>query len=636
MVAFLVVIIVLGAVYFFNGAVGSSSTYKYNQILTYFDEGKVEGFNLDLNNGDLVMQVEGEENPIQYRVPNTNLFLQDIEEAMQEIRIRNTEGANITYDFTPIKNTSEVFSLIINVLLFAVIGFMLFMFYKSSVGGGAGKMGALSKSKIKYQADSKKTTFSDVAGATEEKEELEEIVEFLKNPRKYTEVGARIPKGVLLIGPPGTGKTLLARAVAGEANVPFFSISGSDFVEMFVGMGASRVRDLFEQAKKEAPSIIFIDEIDAVGRRRGAGVSGGHDEREQTLNQLLVEMDGFGVNSGIVVMGATNRRDILDPALTRSGRFDRQITVNLPDAKGRGEILKVHTRNKPLGPDVDLEAIGRSTIGFSGADLENLANEAALLAVRKNKKAITMEEISDAMIKVVMGPEKRSSMMTEKSKRLTSYHEVGHALASYYCPTQDPVHEVSIIPRGSAGGYTMQMPAEDKSYVMRGEMFEDIVMTLGGRIAESITMDDISTGASSDLSSATKTARSMVMRYGFTEELGPRVYAIEDTSYGGAPNYSNETADRIDKEVQKIIEKAYKRCEEILNEHSDKLYYISSYLYENEKIDGATFKDLVENPDKYKGKFSMLPDVPPELLSWSKKEEFSGVDIFPENAEEGL
>ena len=457
------------------------------------------------------------------------------------------------------------------------------------------------KAKIKQMSDEKrKTTFADVAGADEEKEELREIVEFLKNPKKYNELGARIPKGVLLVGPPGTGKTLLARAVAGEAGVPFFSISGSDFVEMFVGVGASRVRDLFEQAKKNSPCIIFIDEIDAVGRQRGAGLGGGHDEREQTLNQLLVEMDGFGANEGVIMIAATNRPDILDPALMRPGRFDRQVMVGRPDIKGREEILKVHARGKPLAPDVDLSVIAKSTAGFTGADLENLLNEAALLSARKDRKAITMEEIEEATIKVVVGTEKKSRVMSEKEKKLTAYHEAGHAVVTYFCPTQDPVHQISIIPRGMAGGYTMSLPAEDRSYRSKNEMYEDLEVLLGGRVAEALILKDISTGASNDIERATNTARAMVTKYGMSEKLGPITYGSDNNEVflgrdmGHIRNYSEEIASEIDNEVHMIISNAYANTEKKLLEHVDKLHKVAAYLFTNEKMDAETFVSIMQ------------------------------------------
>ena len=438
-----------------------------------------------------------------------------------------------------------------------------------------------------------------VAGADEEKHELEEIVDFLKNPRKYAELGARIPKGVLLMGPPGTGKTLLARAVAGEAGCPFFSISGSDFVEMFVGVGASRVRDLFDQAKKNAPSIIFIDEIDAVGRHRGTGIGGGHDEREQTLNQLLVEMDGFTGKDNVIVIAATNRRDILDPALLRPGRFDRQIVVGYPDVKGREQILKVHTKSKSIGPDVDLTTIARSTVGFTGADLENLVNEACLLAARKNKKAITMDEIQEATIKVIAGPEKKSHKVTPKEKRLTAFHEAGHAVCTYYCDHQDKVHQVSIIPRGMAGGYTMSLPEQDKSFVSKKEMEENIITLLGGRVAEQLVLDDISTGASNDLERATSTARSMVTRYGFSEKLGPIVYGNDQNEVflgrdlGSSRDYSDRVAGEIDDEVRNIVEKAYDKATAILQMHMDQLELLAKYLMIHEKIEKDDFETLM-------------------------------------------
>ena len=507
----------------------------------------------------------------------------------------------VTYDLIRASDNSLFYELIPTILITAVlIGVWIFVMKKMGGGGFGGKEMNFGKAKIKNSNDDKrKTTFDDVAGADEEKEELEEIVEFLKAPDKFNKLGARIPKGVLLVGPPGTGKTLLARAVAGEAGVPFFSISGSDFVEMFVGVGASRVRDLFDQAKKNSPCIIFIDEIDAVGRQRGAGLGGGHDEREQTLNQLLVEMDGFGANEGVILIAATNRPDVLDPALMRPGRFDRQVIVSYPDVNGREAILKVHARKKPLAPDVKLKTIAKTTAGFTGADLENLLNEAALLAARKNKKAITMQEIEEATIKVVVGAEKKSKVMSEKEKKLTAYHEAGHAILFDKLETQDPVHEISIIPRGMAGGYTMPLPSEDKSYNSRREMVEDIVVSLGGRVAEALILDDISTGASNDIEKATKTARSMVTKYGMTKELGCVCYGRDNGAVflgrdmGNTQDYSEATAAKIDELVLKIVNDAYAEAEKILSENIDKLHEIAAYLIKHEKMNGDDFEAVM-------------------------------------------
>ncbi|MGN1086165.1 MAG: ATP-dependent zinc metalloprotease FtsH, partial [Porcipelethomonas sp.] len=499
-----------------------------------------------------------------------------------------------------IKDNSWLISVVPSVLLL-VLGVALFVFMMKQTGGG-GKYSSFGKANIKNQGQNngKKVTFADVAGADEEKHEMEEIVDFLKNPKKYSEIGARIPKGVLLLGPPGTGKTLLAKAVAGEAGCPFFPISGSDFVEMFVGVGASRVRDLFEQAKKNAPSIIFIDEIDAVGRHRGAGLGGGHDEREQTLNQLLVEMDGFTGNESVIVIAATNRRDILDPALLRPGRFDRQIVVGYPDIKGREEILKVHTKNKPLAPDVNLKTIAKTTVGFTGADLENLVNEASLLAARANRKAIIREDIEEATIKVIAGPEKKSRVVTEREKKLTSYHEAGHAVCTYYCPTQDKVHQVSIIPRGMAGGFTMSLPEHDKSYVSKTEMKENIVTLLGGRVAEKLILEDISTGASNDIERATGIARNMVTKYGFSDKLGPMVYGNDQSEvflgrdFNSSRNYSENVAAEIDAEMREIIEEGYEKSKELLEQHIDQLHFLAKYLMKYEKIDDEDFEKLMK------------------------------------------
>lgn len=520
-------------------------------------------------------------------IDDISVYTASADEAVSYNYIRSSDNT-LLYEFLPI--------LVMGILLVAIWVFIM----KKMGGGLGGKEMNFGKAKIKNTNDEKrKTTFDDVAGADEEKEELQEIVEFLKAPDKYNKLGARIPKGVLLVGPPGTGKTLLARAVAGEAGVPFFSISGSDFVEMFVGVGASRVRDLFEQAKKNSPCIIFIDEIDAVGRQRGAGLGGGHDEREQTLNQLLVEMDGFGANEGVILIAATNRPDVLDPALMRPGRFDRQVIVSYPDINGREAILKVHARKKPLAPDVKLKTIAKTTAGFTGADLENLLNEAALLAARKNKKAITMEEIEEATIKVVVGAEKKTRVMSDKEKKLTAYHEAGHAICFHELATQDPVHEISIIPRGMAGGYTMPLPSEDKSYNSRTEMLEDIVVCLGGRVAEAIILDDISTGASNDIEKATKTARDMVTKYGMTKELGCICYGKDNSAVflgrdmGHTQDYSEKTAAKIDELILEIVNNAYDRAETIIKSKIDKLHEVAAYLIKHEKMGGEDFEAVM-------------------------------------------
>ena len=581
------------------------STLKYYQVLDYFKQGEVAEYQIDYNSRTLTLRLEGKDQLVDYQLASIPQFNEDIKPYIEQYE--QTNDTTFKRNYLPAKEPSLLATLLPTLLLLGGMA-LLWIFMMRQAGGGGGKMNTFGKAKPKPVEDGRRVTFADVAGADEEKEELVEVVDFLKDPKKFNALGARIPKGVLLMGPPGTGKTLLARAVAGEAGVPFYSISGSDFVEMFVGVGASRVRDLFDQAKKTSPSIVFIDEIDAVGRQRGAGLGGGHDEREQTLNQLLVEMDGFGANTGVIVMAATNRRDILDPALLRPGRFDRQIVVGYPDVKGREEILKVHTRNKPLGPDVDLNVIAKTTIGFTGADLENLVNEAALLAARKGRKAITMVDIEAATIKVVAGPEKRSHVVPDKDKRLTCFHEAGHAVATYYCETQDKVHEISIIPRGMAGGYTMSLPTEDRSYETKKGMQENIVTLLGGRIAEKLVLDDISTGASNDLERATKIAKAMVTRYGFSNRLGPIVYGQNENEvflgrdFGHTRDYSETVAAQIDEEIRAVIDSGYDQCESILTEHMDQLHKVAEFLYEFEKINGADFDRLM------KGDFSVFDE----------------------------
>lgn len=581
------------------------SEYSYSEIMGYFDNYQVSEMNFDLGTGELEMTVtdeNGAKKEILYTVPNVSVFLNEIQTGEENYRREYNErhpDAPLSQEYYKIQDTSWLYNLLPSLL---IIGLMIFFFFfMMRQAGGGTKMNNFGKANVKNMSN-KKNTFNDVAGADEEKEELAEIVDFLKNPKKYTEMGARIPKGVLLEGPPGTGKTLLAKAVAGEAGVPFFSISGSDFVEMFVGVGASRVRDLFETAKKNSPSIVFIDEIDAVGRHRGAGLGGGHDEREQTLNQLLVEMDGFEGNEGIIVMAATNRKDILDPALLRPGRFDRQIVVNYPDIKGREEILKVHTKNKPLAPDVSLKTISQSTAGFTGAELENLANEAALLAARKNRKAITKEDIEEATIKVMAGPEKKSHVVTEDEKKLVAYHEGGHAVATYYMPTQDKVHQVTIIPRGSAGGMTIHLPEKEPSLlnVTAKKLKEEIVVLMGGRVAEKLVLGEGSAGAVSDLQRATKLAKAMITKYGFSENLGPVVYADDNDEpfvgmdYGHSKGHSEKVQSEIDTEIRKIIDECYERTVDLLNEHMDDLHKVANYLIKHEKIDGKDFEKLMK------------------------------------------
>lgn len=605
LVYILIPILLIGAViYFVNSQ--TSTQLKYSQVVSMFKNNEVSEFSLDLSSGNLVYKTfakpKEEKN---YSVPNVSYFLDDIRDSVDKYNDEHSDKP-IVYDYKAGTSNAWIYSMIPSLLMFVVlIALGIYAFRKMSGAMnnetnrtlGFGKI----KTKTLVEDEKRKTTFKDVAGCDEEKSELEELVEFLKNPESFTELGARIPRGVLLVGPPGTGKTLLARAVAGEAGAPFLSISGSDFVEMYVGVGASRVRDLFEQAKKKAPAIVFIDEIDAVGRHRGAGTGGGNDEREQTLNQLLVEMDGFGTNSGIIVIAATNRPDVLDPALLRPGRFDRQITVNRPDAQGREDILKVHSRNKPLGPDVDLKEIAKDTIGFTGADLENLLNEAALLAVRRKKKALTMQEISDATSRVEMGTEKKSHKYSEKAKKLTAYHEAGHAVSSYYIEGHDPVKEISIIPRGmGAGGYTWYTPQEE-NYNSKADMLDDLISLLGGRVAEALSLNDISTGASNDLQRATSICRDMVSKYGMSDELGPVVYSDDNNEvflgkdYGHVNNYSEATSARIDEQIEKMMRKAYSQTESILKTHYDKLELVAETLIKNEKISGDQFTQLMEN-----------------------------------------
>ena len=605
----IIFLLIFGLVSVLNIASNSSrTTVTYSGVISEFDDLNVAQYQLDLGSGALTYKLKGEAAGApahQYTVPNVSIFINDINSGYTSdgkaanYRLRYNEAnpdSPLVEDYIPISDNTFLTSVLPYLLLVGVMIIFTVIVMRQSTGGG--KMSSFSKANVR-QNTGKKVTFDDVAGADEEKQELEEIVDFLKNPGKYREIGARVPKGVLLVGPPGTGKTLLAKAVAGEAGAPFFSISGSDFVEMFVGVGASRVRDLFEQAKKKTPSIIFIDEIDAVGRQRGAGLGGGHDEREQTLNQLLVEMDGFTENDSIIVMAATNRRDILDPALLRPGRFDRQIVVNYPDIKGREEILKVHTRNKNIGPDVDLKTIAATTAGFTGADLENLVNEAALLAARANRRAITKADIEEATIKVVAGPEKKSKVVTPEEKKLTAYHESGHAITTYFCKSQDKVHQVSIIPRGIAGGFTMHVPEKDRSFVSKTYMEEEIIVLLGGRVAEKLILDDISTGASNDIERATSVARNMVTRYGFSEKLGPILYGHENQEvflgrdYSQGRNYSENVAAEIDGEIRELIETGYEKAKEILTEHGDLLERCAQYLMKHEKIDGPDFYKLM-------------------------------------------
>ncbi|HZJ77181.1 MAG TPA: ATP-dependent zinc metalloprotease FtsH [Clostridia bacterium] len=601
----------LGATYFANNHTQDKT--EYYEIIQFFDSGEVTGYTLNLSSGELKYTLEDKKEVKTFNVPSVNMFLEDIQENVREHNRSNPDDL-IEDKYITGSGSAWLMNIVPSLLLgVLVVVLLLFMFKRmnQTMSNETNRTLSFGKAKVKQAKDeARKTTFADVAGADEEKEELGEIVDYLKDSSKFTILGARIPKGVLLVGPPGTGKTLLARAVAGEANAPFFSISGSDFVEMYVGVGASRVRDLFDQAKKNSPSIIFIDEIDAVGRHRGAGMGGGHDEREQTLNQLLVEMDGFGANEGVIIIAATNRPDILDPALLRPGRFDRQITVGAPDTKGREEILYVHAKGKPLAPDVDLSVIARSTTGFTGADLENLLNEAALLAARRDRKAITMEEIEEATIKVVMGTEKKSRKINDKEKRLTAYHEGGHAVATYYLEDKDPVHQISIIPRGLAGGYTMSMPKEDRSFATKNDMLDNIVVLMGGRVAEAVVLGDISTGASNDIERATEMARNMVTKYGMSDILGPISYSSGSDEvflgkdFSHTRRYSESIASEIDDEVNKIIRDSYDRTYEIITNHLDKLHVVARRLLKDEKIDGEVFKQImdenyVEQPDEF-------------------------------------
>lgn len=597
------VIIILVMSFFVGGDTTASKKTTYYDIVEMFNNHEIAEYKLNLSNGVLSYKKVNDSKEYKYTVPNVNMFYDDVHKNVLENN-SNSTNAKIVYDYKAGATNSWVVSLLPTLGCMVALGVLMFIMMRrmnQSIMTESNRTVSFGKARVKTIKDGKhRITFADVAGCDEEKEELSEIVEFLKSPQKYNEIGARIPKGVLLVGPPGTGKTLLAKAVAGEANVPFLSISGSDFLEMYVGVGASRVRDLFDQAKKNAPSIIFIDEIDAVGRHRGAGMGGGHDEREQTLNQMLVEMDGFVENEGVIVIAATNRPDILDPALLRPGRFDRQVTVGYPDIKGREAILKVHSRNKSLAPDVNLTDIARTTVGFTGADLENLLNEAALLAARRGLKAVTKNEIEEATVKVVVGTEKKSHKISDREKKLTAYHEAGHAVSTFFIEGQDPVHQVSIIPRGMAGGYTMHMPLEDKMYMSKRKMEEELVILLGGRVAEHITFGDISTGASNDIERASEIARNMVTKYGMSDTLGPITFGsghdevFLGKDYGTVRNYSEEIAKEIDEEVNRIIMTAFKRCEVLLKEHSDSLEALAQYLIKFEKINGSDFEKLMK------------------------------------------
>ena len=593
--------IFIGVIYAYMG-IEDKKEVQYYQIVEYFDEGMVTEYDVNLNSGAMTYKLKDDSKEYKYTVPNVGIFVEDVHNTVREYNKANPDNP-IKYNYEAGTSNSWLLSILPSALLtvgFVILMVVMFKKMNNSITSENNRAMSFGKARVKRADDeNKKVTFKDVAGADEEKEELTEIVEFLKNPNEFSKLGARIPKGVLLVGPPGTGKTLLARAVAGEADAPFFSISGSDFVEMYVGVGASRVRDLFKEAKKNQPSIIFIDEIDAVGRHRGAGMGGGHDEREQTLNQLLVEMDGFGANEGVIVIAATNRPDILDPALLRPGRFDRQVTVGYPDVKGREDILKVHARNKPLAPDVDLHQIAATTVGFTGADLENLLNEAALLAAKRKLMAITMAEIEEATMKVVVGSEKKSRKISEKDKKITAYHEAGHAISSYYLENQDPVTHISIVPRGMAAGFTLYTPEQDKTHMLKSRMLDDIVSLLGGRVAEQIIFNDISTGASNDIQRATETARNMITKYGMSEKLGPIAFGSDNDevflgkNYTHTRNYSETVAAAIDEEVEKIINNAYKRTETILKEHIDQLHIVSEALVKLEKIDKEQFESLM-------------------------------------------
>ncbi len=595
----LIAVIVIASASLLNSV--SNDGLSYLDVRNLFEEEKVSEFVVDGNN-TLTMLVrvnkEGEAEQLQrmtYKLRDLNLFYNDV----YDLVVEQAEAGIISdYDFPPPTQIPWWVSFLPYLIVIALF-IVSWMYMINQTSGGGSRMGGFGRSRARLiSSEKKKVLFRDVAGAEEEKEELREIVEFLRDPEHFTKLGARIPRGVLLVGPPGTGKTLLAKAVAGEAGVPFYSISGSDFVEMYVGVGASRVRDLFETAKKNPASIVFIDEIDAVGRHRGAGLGGGHDEREQTLNQLLVEMDGFGSGSGTIVMAATNRPDILDPALLRPGRFDRQITVNYPDVKGREEILKVHGRGKPFEADVDFATIAKTTVGFTGADLENLLNEAALLAARKGKTLIGMSDLEDAMIKVIVGPSKRSKVISEKEKRLTAYHEAGHAVVTKFIQPEEPVHQISIIPSGRAGGYTLSLPKDDRSYMSKNDMKHEIVTLLGGRVAEGLILGDISTGASNDIQRATSIARNMVTKYGMTDELGPIVYGAEHDGdevflgrdFSSTKNYSEQTAYKIDVEIKRIVEEAYAEAKRILEENSEKLHFVAGYLIEHEIMDEEQFE----------------------------------------------